>query len=91
MSTHIVRSGQSTLDIAIERYGTLEAFFDLLKDNGLESDEDPPIGSVLQIRDVLPDSADPDMVGYYTTKAIKVTSGYQHEQLFENEFDNQFE
>jgi hypothetical protein len=63
------------LDIAIQEYGSMGALFDLAKDNGLEVDDDLSPGQILQIRDVLPDTADPEMVAYYDTQGIIVNSG----------------
>lgn len=70
-----VTDGQCLMDIAIQEYGSVEALFDLAKDNGLEVDDDITAGQVLQIRDTLPDTADPDIVEYFTKMGFKVNSG----------------
>ncbi len=92
MSVYTVRPGQSLIDVAIQVYGSLEAMFDLCLDNQLEMDDDLATGQELLIRDVLPDTADADIVAYYQKKGIIVNSGlFTVEQLFEDEFEFQFE
>jgi hypothetical protein len=75
MATHIVTKGQCLMDVAVQRYGSVEAQFDLCKDNNLEVDDDITPGQILQIRDVLPDTADQDVVDYFTTNGFRVNSG----------------
>jgi hypothetical protein len=75
MATTQVSSGQCLIDVAIQEYGSIEALFDLAKDNNLEVDDDLIPGQVLQIRDTLPDTADPDLVDYFARKSIRVNSG----------------
>ena len=92
MSTYTVRYGQSLIDIAIQVYGTVEAMFDLCLDNDLEFDSNVSTGQLLVIRDTLPDTADADMVSYFTAKGIVVVSGITVvDQIFEEEFEIEFE
>lgn len=75
MSILIVSKGQCMIDIAIQAYGDIATLFDLAKDNNLEVDDDLTPGQVLQIRDTLPDTANPDLAAYFTRNGIIVNSG----------------
>jgi hypothetical protein len=75
MIPYTVRAGQCLLDVAIQNYGSMEALFVLAKDNGLEVDDDIAAGQLLQIRETLPDTADPDIVAYYQLNGTRVNSG----------------
>lgn len=55
--------GQSTLDIALQEYGSLEALFDLLGDNGLTLESLPETGLELEV--YTEKAQRPDVVAFY--------------------------
>jgi hypothetical protein len=79
------------MDVTIQKYGSAAAYFDLCLDNGLELDDDLHTGQILLIRDELPDTADAAMVAYFVKRGTIITSGISRDQLFEDEFEYQFE
>lgn len=69
-----VRDGQTMLDIALEYYGDAAAVVTLAADNALTVGAPLAAGQVLNID---PERvADKQVVGYYTRRNIKPTTGY---------------
>lgn len=57
---------QSTLDIAIQQCGSVEAVFDMMALNGISVTDDLNAGASL----VMPDASDDRVVSYYTVNKI---------------------
>jgi phage tail protein X len=65
---------QSLIDLAIQYYGSAAAVIDLCLDNNLELDDQLPAGTVIQIQDSYPDTADADFASYIKSNSIQVVS-----------------
>lgn len=91
--TIVVKDGQTLLDLATQKYGSIEAVFELAKDNGFDNITDDIVaGHLLTIdeRKVVKQS----IVDYYVDRQIDIVTGSSiltiSERVFDESFDETF-
>jgi len=67
-----VKDRQTLVDIAVQQYGSAASMIELCLDNSLEFDADLSPGSVLQIRDVVPNSGTEAVANYIRDNNIVI-------------------
>ena len=72
--THRVDDQQSVIDIALQRYGSVEGVFQLLADNDIRLDEELEANAELVIDDTY--AALPTVKSYYQQRSKKIATEY---------------
>ncbi|MEB0302393.1 hypothetical protein [Mucilaginibacter sp. 5C4] len=74
MRSVMVKDRQNLIDLAVQHYGSAAAVIDLCLDNDLELDAVIQPGTMINIQDEYPESAQPDYAAYLLQNQIIVVS-----------------